>query len=179
MLILGGNYTLSGKDVLQAAVDIGGVFDLSGALDLIGAGMSYEDGDYWGAAASVVGAAPILVGDLAKTGKIAKGIDKISDAIDAAKVAKKEGVVYKRVDKSGNLKDYIGQAKSQKRFDARQKEHRRANPDSDFEFTQIDRAKPGKDLNRKEQKYLDTHGGPTNKSNPNGGTSNKKNVIRK
>ncbi len=72
---------------MQAAVDIGGVFDPTGALDIIGAKMSYDDGDYWGTAASVISAAPIIVGDLAKTVKIAKGIDKISDAIDVAKSA--------------------------------------------------------------------------------------------
>ena len=81
----GGNYSLSGRDVLQAAVDIGGVFDPTGALDVIGAKMSYDDGDYWGAGASLLGAAPILVGDLAKAGKISKGLDNINDAIGAAK----------------------------------------------------------------------------------------------
>lgn len=73
----------------------------------------------------------------------------------------------------------MGQAKSDERYDARQKEHQRDHPDSDFEFQQIDRGKPGKDLNSKEQKHIDAGGGPTNKSNPNGGLSNKKNVIRK
>ena len=53
------------------------------------------------------------------------------------------------------------------------------NPDADFEYEKIDKGKPGKDLNQKEQKHLDSKGGPTNKSNPNGGTSNKKNVIKK
>ena len=81
----GGKYTLSGKDVLQAAVDIGGILDPTPTLDILGASMSAESGDYWGAAASVLGAAIPVAGDLAKTGKIAKGIDKISDAIDASK----------------------------------------------------------------------------------------------
>jgi hypothetical protein len=81
----GGNYTLSGNDVLQAAVDIGGVFDPTPTLDILGASLSAKSGDDWGAAASGLGAAVPYVGDLAKTGKIAKGIDKISDAIDAAK----------------------------------------------------------------------------------------------
>ena len=58
-------------------------------------------------------------------------------------------------------------------------QHQRANKDADYEFTEIDRGKQGKDLNQKEQKHLDNMGGPTNKSNPNGGTSNKKNVIKK
>ena len=48
----GENYTLSGNDVLQAVVDIGGVFDPTPTLDILGASLSAESGDYWGAAAS-------------------------------------------------------------------------------------------------------------------------------
>jgi hypothetical protein len=47
--------------------------------------MSYDDGDYWGAGASLLGAAPILVGDLAKAGKISKGLDNIQDAVNLSK----------------------------------------------------------------------------------------------
>jgi RHS repeat-associated protein len=47
----GGNYSFSGKEVLQAAVDIGGVVDPTPTLDIIGAGLSAESGDYWGAGA--------------------------------------------------------------------------------------------------------------------------------
>lgn len=68
-------------------VDIGGVFDPTPTLDILGASLSAKSGDYLGAGASVLGAAIPFAGDLAKTGKIAKGIDKISDAIDAAKGA--------------------------------------------------------------------------------------------
>ncbi len=111
---------------------------------------------------------------------LAKTVDK---AKDTKKIATKaddvaEGVIYKRVDKTGKPKDYIGQTKSEQRYKARQKEHQRANKDADYEFTEIDRGKPGKDLNLKEQKHLDANGGPTNNSNPNGGTSNKKNVVK-
>ncbi|MFN4086535.1 MAG: RHS repeat domain-containing protein [Spirosomataceae bacterium] len=94
-----------------------------------------------------------------------------------------KGIVYLRKDASGNLKPYVGQAKNEKRFLERQKEHARTNPDSDFEFDVLDRgSSKGKfptDLDKKEQKHLDKMNGPTNKSNPNGGTSNKKNVIKK
>lgn len=93
------------------------------------------------------------------------------------------GIIYKRIDKSGNIeKPYVGKAKSPERFEARQKEHARDYPDSDFEFEIIDRGSDkGRfptDLDRKEQRALNSMGGPTNKSNPNGGTSNKKNVIK-
>src|SRR5207244_2900364 len=91
-----------------------------------------------------------------------------------------KGIVYERTDNSGNVaKPYVGQAKSPERYAARQAEHARANPNSAFKFKVIDRGKPGKDLNTKEQKALDARNGPTNKLNPNGGTANKRNVIKK
>ena len=94
-----------------------------------------------------------------------------------------EGVVYLRSDLSGGLKPYVGQAKSEARFLARQAEHARKHPNSDFKFEIIDRGSAeGKFptiLDIKEQRALDRFGGPTNKSNPYGGTSNAKNVIRK
>jgi RHS repeat-associated protein len=81
----GGNYKLSGQDVVQAAIDIGGVFDPTGALDILGAGMSWRSGDYLGAIESGLGAAVPYAGDLAKIPKIAKGVKEISQAIDASK----------------------------------------------------------------------------------------------
>jgi len=77
----------------------------------------------------------------------------------------------------------VGQAKSEARFLARQGEHARRYPNADFKFEILDRGSPnGKFptmLDIKEQKALDRFGGPTNKSNPYGGTSNAKNVIGK
>lgn len=84
----GGNYSLSGGDIVQAAVDIAGVFDPTPASDIIGAKLSADSGDWWGAGASVLGAALPYAGDLAKGPKIAKGLDKISDAINSADNAK-------------------------------------------------------------------------------------------
>jgi len=100
------------------------------------------------------------------------GLKKLFDQL------KKKGVVYRRTDLTGGQKPYIGQAKSKTRFEARKKEHGRANPDADYEFEIIGRAKPGKKLDKLENKELKKAGGPTNKSNPNGGTSNKKWVIK-
>lgn len=90
------------------------------------------------------------------------------------------GIIYERIDKTGKIsKPYVGQAKSMDRYIERQAEHARKYPDSDFEFKIIDKGKPGKELNIKEQMALDARGGPTNKTYPNGGTSNKKMVIKK
>lgn len=152
-------------------------------------------GEKWAAAGGFVLGAVMPGGGYGTGAKqTVKAVDKVMDASkvadkvnDAQKAVNKvddvakqgDGVIYKRTDKTGNQKDYVGQAKSDKRYEARQKEHQRANKDADYEFTEIDRGKQGKDLNQKEQKHLDNMGGPTNKSNPNGGTSNKKNVIKK
>ena len=119
--------------------------------------------------------------DLARLGNTAEAAVMLADGIKNLKalVDDAKGIIYKRKDITGNKKDYVGQAKSEERFLERQKEHARNNPDSDFEFDIIDRGKPGRDLDLKEQKHIDAGGGPTNKSNPNGGLSNKKNVIKK
>ncbi|GAA4462077.1 hypothetical protein GCM10023093_07950 [Nemorincola caseinilytica] len=90
-----------------------------------------------------------------------------------------EGIIYGRKDRNNQIKPYVGQAKNENRYLQRQKEHARNNPDADFEFEILDRATPGKALNLAEQKHIDAGGGPTNKSNPNGQLSNKKNVIKK
>lgn len=133
------------------------------------------------AAATKVGGAILkYADDLIEAGMkvLDKGVDLLKGADEIG-----EGVIYKRSDLSGNTKDYVGQSKSESRFQARQKEHARANPDSDFEFEIIDRGDAKgdfpTDLDIKEQRALDNMGGPTNKSNPDGGASNKKNVIIK
>lgn len=69
-------------------------------------------------------------------------------------------------------KPYIGQAKSESRFLARQSEHARENSDADFEFEIIGRGQPGGQLSRIEEFFIRQGGGPTNKGNPNGGLAN-------
>jgi RHS repeat-associated protein len=89
------------------------------------------------------------------------------------------GVIYKRTDRNNpDGKPYIGQAKNDKRYEKRQKEHGRDNPDADYSFEEVDRAEPGRDLDRAEQNHIDANGGPTTKNN-NGGTSNKRNQVSK
>jgi hypothetical protein len=58
------------------------------------------------------------------------------------------------------------------RFEARQIEHARANPDSDFSFEIIARAKPGTALDRTEEYFIRQEGGPTNFSNVGGRLAN-------
>jgi len=129
---------------------------------------------------TVAAAVPGLPSSLVGKALLKGGQNLVRGATNARNVQKaEEGIIYLRTDKSGSIdKAYVGQTKNSQRFVERQKEHARANPNSNFEFRIIDRGTSGKDLNSKEQQWLNQFGGPTNKSNPNGGTSNKKNVIR-
>jgi RHS repeat-associated protein len=88
------------------------------------------------------------------------------------------GTVYRRTDRNTG-RCYIGRCDNQRNYERRQRDHRRANPDANYTFEEIDRAEPGLPLRQAEQRQLDAHGGPTNRSNPNGGTENQRNEIRK
>ena len=94
---------------------------------------------------------------------------------DAQAAEDPDGVVYLRTNKDGGK--YVGRAKNEDRYAARQKEHGRANPDAGYRFKELGRTKSGKDLQRAEQENIDAHGGPKNKSNPNGQLENKRNEV--
>lgn len=129
---------------------------------------------------NILKAGIVAGGILAQRVLNSEGDDKADskDSKENQKSDEEEGIVYKRKDKNGEEKDYVGQAKNKGRYEKRKKEHGKANPNADYEFKEIDRGKPGKDLDRKEQKHIDEGGGPTNKSNPNGGLQNKRNQIK-
>lgn len=55
--------------------------------------------------------------------------------------------------------------------------HARDNPDADYEFEELGKEKPGVDLDRLEEDWIRAGGGPTNKSNPNGGLENKRHQM--
>jgi hypothetical protein len=80
----GGNYTLQGKEVLSAALDLTGIVDPSGVCDGANAVLQATNGEWGNAALSVLGIIP-YVGDLAKIGKINKDIKIIKKAINAVK----------------------------------------------------------------------------------------------
>lgn len=119
--------------------------------------------------ADIVGAAvPFATG----LGTVVRGVDK---GVDAART---KGVVHERTNRADPTeKPYIGRAKSDERYSARQKEHGRANPEADYEFKEVDKAEPGRPLREAEQRQITERGGPTNQSNPDGGTANKRNEI--
>ena len=96
----GGNYTLSGNDVLGAALDVVGVFDPTGIADGLNAGLQAKSGDYIGAAISTVGLIP-YAGDVAKVGKIEKDVKIIGDAVDALSKAEKRASALSAVGREG------------------------------------------------------------------------------
>lgn len=83
----GGNYDLDGGEILHAVLDIGGILDQSGVLDAINAGLYLSEGRSWDAVQSGAGVVPII-GDLAKSKRIAKSWKIIDDAIDASKAGR-------------------------------------------------------------------------------------------
>jgi uncharacterized protein RhaS with RHS repeats len=93
------------------------------------------------------------------------------------RVAPRAGIVYRRVNRNTD-RCYIGRCNSEENFARRQRDHRRANPDANYRFEEIDRAEPGQALRQAEQRQITAHGGPTNRSNPNGGTENRRNEIK-
>ena len=88
-----------------------------------------------------------------------------------------EGLVYRRTDLNGG-KPYIGQSKSDARFRARQREHARENPFSDFRYEVLGRQNPGAQLERLEEYFIRQLGGPTNLRNPFGGLANRRHQMR-
>ena len=96
-------------------------------------------------------------------------------AVREANVA--PGIVYRRIDRNTG-RCYIGRCNSERLFRRRQRDHRAANRDADYEFERIGRAQPGQALREAEQRQITAHGGPTNRSNPRGGIENRRNEIR-
>lgn len=59
-----------------------------------------------------------------------------------------------RTDLTGTLAPYGGQAINDARYLARQAEHARAFPDSQFQFIIVDRANPGRELDIAEHNFI-------------------------
>ena len=88
------------------------------------------------------------------------------------------GYVYRRW-RPGSNKPYIGKADGDRQLQDRMSKHRRkCGADTRFDIL-YEGSEVGRDLERIEQNYLDQHGGPTNKSNPGGGTENRRNNFRR
>lgn len=88
------------------------------------------------------------------------------------------GYVYRRW-RPGSNKPYIGKADGDRQLQDRMSKHRRkCGADTRFDVL-YEGPEVGRDLERIEQNYLDQHGGPTNKSNPGGGTENRRNNFRR
>ncbi|MFF8280422.1 LamG-like jellyroll fold domain-containing protein [Streptomyces lateritius] len=68
------------------------------------------------------------------------------------------GVIYLRTDLNTG-EEYIGQAKSWKRYLKRQKEHAKKHPNAAFDFEVVGRANPGVDLDVLEESWMRAGGG--------------------
>jgi hypothetical protein len=109
-----------------------------------------------------------VVNDVEKIEKVATDLEKVGQTASGAEKAGRslDGVVYLRRDTTGALEDYVGQAKNAERFEARQAEHAAEHPGSTFEFTELDHAKPGLDLDVAEENWIRAGGGPGGHGRP-------------
>ncbi len=134
-------------------------------------GWSLVAGAVGGAAAPIIGRIVGAVAPKVVSGVAARAASEASANAGAKSAEDAAGIAYQRTDLMGG-KSYVGQAKSQARYTARQAEHARANPDADFEFEILGRAEPGGQLDRMEEFFIRRGGGSTNLSNPDGGLAN-------
>lgn len=117
------------------------------------------------------------------SGDAAEHVSRVRTSTPGAVLATKgvpqkgEGLVYRRTDLNGG-KPYVGQSKNEARFRARQQEHARGNPYSDFRYEVLGREAPGAQLERLEEYFIRRLGGPTNLRNPFGGLANRRHQMR-
>ncbi|HEV2817932.1 MAG TPA: RHS repeat-associated core domain-containing protein, partial [Allosphingosinicella sp.] len=152
----------------QVSNEVGrSLFEGSGLSDLIETARSLANGDLSGMGRSLRSAALNIA-----TRGLARPVQRL------ARVAREPaGIIYRRVDRNTG-RCYIGRCNDERLYRRRQRDHRRANPEADYEFEPIERAEPGQALREAEERQIQAHGGPTNRSNPNGGTENRRHEIR-
>jgi RHS repeat-associated protein len=175
----------AGKGVVFGAVDFGiGLFGLlddpgslvTGPIDAVAtAGQAYLTSEGRAQLAGQFGA----LDQEGRTAVLTEAITLggIGAALGRVGGGEPEGIVYGRTDASGGIKPYVGQAMNECCYLQRQIAHGRANPSADFEFAELGRARPGRALDVLEEDFIRQGGGPTNKSNPNGGLSNKRHQM--
>lgn len=150
---------------------------LGTAPDLLDAAVYFGDGDMKNAGQSAAMAATFMAGDYFEGRRLAKNTERGIRAYRAWRSANKvEGVVYMRIDPSGEIKPYIGQANSAENYARRQTTHNK-NYQRKFNYVPLERPKTQGDLDFWEEYYIRDNGGPTNKSNPYGGLSNKRHQM--
>jgi hypothetical protein len=81
-------------DILQLVIDLGGIADPTGGLDIAGAFLSLARGDLLGAAISTVSALPF--GDIAKAGKLGKYGDSLRSVVTFACRRPELAITFKR-----------------------------------------------------------------------------------
>ena len=116
---LGGNYRVGGADILEAGLDIAGIFDPTGVVDAISTAYYADKGDWGSTLISAVSVLP--AGDAAKLLKARKHLKTINNAIDAihgnSKLSRKAQHGYEIFEKeTGEVLEYgiSGQKRSAK-----------------------------------------------------------------
>ena len=105
----GGNYQLQGEKILSTALDIAGIFDPTGTLDVTNAGLQWKNGNHLGSLVSLIGVIP-YAGDIAKAGRISKEVKAINTSIKSGQSAIDKG--FKSLEELG-LKDGMKASSSQ------------------------------------------------------------------
>lgn len=163
----GGLGALLGKQVLGNAAEGA----IENAANYAVSGQPVNPAGLLASAAEGAATSAASGGALSKV-NLPKAVSKLGDELPTP-----PGYIYLRTSKNGDEKPYVGQAINDVRLAQREAKHRRANPDAEYEFTYLDRGYPGAHLDRLEEFYIRMYGGPTNKSNPDGGLSNKRHQM--
>jgi len=125
---------------------------------------------------SVLPVEDLAVGAAGWLGRLFEYGEEAKAASNAERAAQETGIVYKRTNpETGRC--YIGRCDSEELFTRRQRDHDRA-LGTRHEYEIVERARPGRDLREAEQRQINAHGGPNNKSNPNGQLENKRDEIK-
>ncbi len=90
------------REAIKAGVDVAGLLDPTPTSDLISAGMSIDEGDYWGAGLSFISVIPYLGDAIAKPIKAARMARKATKL--AGKLKKLKAKAAKLTEKLGDLK---------------------------------------------------------------------------
>lgn len=121
----GGSYTLEGDDILQAGLDIVGVFEPTPFADAINAGISGKKGNWGDMFISGLSIIP-YAGDLAKVGKVGKDIKIIKKAIENVKSSKSQ---IRTVKKNSTEKHFV-QHSSKKKAQQASGQPKKAKPET-------------------------------------------------
>lgn len=157
----GGNYTIQGREVLNAALDIVGIVDPTGVADALNASIYASNYEWLNASISAVGLIPYL-GDAAKLYKVGKDYKIISHAISQVQRNRTIGKIAERQVTESLKKIYGKEAKIGEQISARFKDGSKVVFDNvvvkDGKVVLIGETKSGKAVLSKQQKRFFNEG---------------------